>query len=120
LAPVSAISSTAPEPIRAFIASISAGRSLPDTPVSTCATNLTPPISFASGPPAAAHRQFARSCATSLASARRSSASAARGRPPRPRGLQRGRDLGQPRILRAQMVQRRLPGQRLDPPHPGG
>jgi hypothetical protein len=28
--------------------------------------------------------------------------------------------LGQPGVLRAQMVQRRLAGQRLDPPHPGG
>ena len=35
------------------------------------------------------------------------------------RGFQHRRDIRQPRLLPAQKVQRRLPGQRLEPPHPG-
>ena len=35
------------------------------------------------------------------------------------RGFQQRPDLHQPRVLRPQMLQRRSPGQRLDPPHPG-
>ena len=78
LPPLSAISSTAPEPIRALCSSISAGRSLPVTPCTSWPTKGTPPtVRDAS---AGARRRPWR--ARAAAARPRSAASAAhRGRP---------------------------------------
>jgi hypothetical protein len=78
LPPVSAISSTAPEPIRSLCASIRPGKVLAvhAGPASARGTGRRHLLRFGRRGAAAAHRQLLRSCATSFSSRLRSSISA--------------------------------------------
>ena len=81
LPPRSAIKSTATDPIDALWLSIRAGKSLPETPLTTCPKNATPFTSLACGAPPwpapPANASSRRNCATSFASVLRSSTKAA-------------------------------------------